>query len=261
MQKTAILVFVFLFWFAAHAQQDSIATDRPGFSSTPYTVPASSYQIEVGTGAEMLGSTGSSKRVLPEVLFKAGLGSKTELRLGMQFYKQTYFMSNGYLPTNFGHSYSAPSIGLKQSLIKNEKQLLSLQAEAQLEVLRASYSNNRPIEGHFRLIYQYQSRGKYAFLHNSIYNSLQNQFSMTFNNQFQTSSKSLLYVELFLEKLHKIGKPAFNPMIDGGLVHQLKPNLQLDFSAGMRMKASSTAASGHRIYWYFVNAGLSALLH
>lgn len=261
MKQTAIFSLLFLLSCAVHAQQDTIATDRPGFSSTPYTVPAASYQIEIGTGAEMLGSTGSSRRTLPEVLFKAGLGNKTELRLGMQFYKHTYFMTNGYMPANFGYAYSAPSIGFKRSLIKRDHQLLSLQAEAQVAVLGTRYSNNRPIEGQFRLIYQYQSGGKYAFLHNSIYNSFQNEFSMTFNNQFQASNKSLLYAELFLEKLQLIGGPAFNPMIDGGLVHQIKPHLQLDFSAGMRMKPSSTAADGHDIYWYFVNAGFSALLH
>ena len=61
-----------------------IATDRPSFTNTSIVVPSGSFQAENG----LLVTTSQGQSVLdgPETLLRAGVASKTELRLTVPNY-------------------------------------------------------------------------------------------------------------------------------------------------------------------------------
>src|SRR5688572_6026289 len=64
---------------AGEKEREPIATDRPDFTETAIVVPRGSLQIESGFTYEKA-SSGEKIFSLPELLFRWGIGEKTELR-------------------------------------------------------------------------------------------------------------------------------------------------------------------------------------
>jgi len=85
-----------------------IATDRPSFTNSSIVVPAGSFQAENG----LLVVSTQAQNVLdgPETLLRAGVASRTELRLAVPNY--FYNLTTGGVPDGFGDL----AIGVKEQL-------------------------------------------------------------------------------------------------------------------------------------------------
>jgi hypothetical protein len=89
--------------------EPELLTDRPDFTETSFVVGRGRLQVEGGFTAED-GAGGERTFNAPELLLRYGIGSRTELRLGVPDYFRV--RGNGQRVSEFGDTY----LGFKQQL-------------------------------------------------------------------------------------------------------------------------------------------------
>lgn len=228
-------------------ESNVINTDRPGYSNTPYTVPYKALQLESAWREDMFANSSLSYRTLPELLLKYGLGQNLELRFAQSIKSIHAFVNVGniarpYLQSQRLGGPTAPVLGMKYRILRSGQgeRILSANVELQLneagsQLFLPSSGDFRQVDFSIRLLYQHKFSETYSLLHNTIYNSFSQDLSFTFNNLFQVSERSTLFMEAVPGCfVNRIGSNnAYFLHTDAGVIYQLKRNLQFDASFGL----------------------------
>jgi hypothetical protein len=103
-----------LFGWDAEPLTGAISADRPGFSTSPQTVPPGHLQVE--GGYQFTADRGADSHALPLLLIRAGLTRKLELRVSWDGVSWTKL-------NHFGSEVSGTGLGLKAKLIEQTRLL------------------------------------------------------------------------------------------------------------------------------------------
>ncbi|SMG34699.1 Putative MetA-pathway of phenol degradation [Marivirga sericea] len=235
------LVILISISFFANAQEDSIqiATDRPGFSEYPKTIPSGYFQIEAGFSFESETVNPTDRLQLinwNNTLLKYGLLEGLELRLS-QSYQSERLLEGGQSPQFIWQSFSGPVVvGTKIDLLQESG--LKPQTAIVAEYGFNTFSPETFERNNFyriQLTSKYQLNPEWYLMGNLGYDKRFNDFGRlryTVNSGYSLNQKLSIYAEIygFLSE----SRTPLN-YFDGGLIYLINPKLQLDVHAGFDM--------------------------
>jgi hypothetical protein len=242
-----ILIIIFLLFFALHANsQEEIVTDRPDITESALVVPHKTLQIEYGAYSQIEGNFNTYSPA--SALLRIGLLKKHELRL---FYEN--FSVRNTLTDVTNANQSTYSIGFKSQLLK-EKSIFD--GVALIVGYDFQYQNNK--------FSKKNDLNATLAAEHSILNVLGLSYNFGVNvlgNNIKDINYSLAlgfpvvgelggFVEIFGNM--DDSKNFNSQYVDGGLTYLLKPNFQLDLSAGYLLKTNVQVIDNS-----FISAGFS----
>jgi hypothetical protein len=235
-----------LFGWDAEPLTDPIVADRPGFSTSPQTVPRGRLQIE--GGYQFTADRGIDSHSAPLLLIRAGLARNLELRLNWDGLSWTE--NNGH----FKPEASDMSLGLKAHLMEQKEFMpaLGLLGSLSLPTGSGASTSNRvdPTGG---LLWEYElaaGPGIFGTLLMSSVTGDEGRFfeaanaigiSLPINNRLGS------FIEYFGFYRKGGGGAAHN--LNAGFTYLLNDNLQLDINGGV--------GTNQRADDYFLGAGFA----
>jgi hypothetical protein len=235
-----------LFGWDAEPLIGTIGADRPGFSTSPQTVPLGRLQIEGGYQFTM--DRGVDSHALPFVLIRAGLTKKLELRVGWDGLSWTE--NNG----RFKPEATDMSLGLKTNVFEQGAVLpaIGLLGSLSLPTGNGSATSNRvdPTGG---LLWNYDLAAGPGIFGTVLLSSVTGDdgrffeagnaigISLPVNDRFES------FVEYFGFYRKGGGGPAHN--LNGGFTYLFTDNLQLDINGGLGLNGRADD--------YFLGTGLA----
>ena len=241
---------MFLLFFSQIAAQSEIVTDRPDQTESAKVVPKGAFQLETGILLEIDRSTFVSTHnfQLLNNLFRYGLHHRIELRI----------------VSSLGHTSVSPSgwtvsdleAGLKLQLFDGpiRAALLGHAIFPTATSLETGLPHEEDVGMEFlgRLLFDFSVSEKINWGVNGVLEiDDKGKFYPGFTNSlgFSLTDKLGVFLEIYGETVADIlDEKAFDLYYDNGLTYLWKPNLQLDFSFGLRV-------TGNRYNFY--SAGLS----
>jgi hypothetical protein len=235
-----------LFGWDAEPLSGTIGADRPGFSTSPQTVPAGRLQIE--GGYQFTADRGVDSHTLPLVLIRAGLTKKIELRIGWDGLSWTE--NNG----RFKPEASDMSVALKAHVVEHSRLLpaIGLLGSLSLPTGSGSSTSNRvdPTGG---LLWNYDFAAGPSLFGTVLMSSVTGDdgrffeaanaigISLPINDRFDS------FVEYFGFYRKDGGGATHN--FNGGFTFLLTDNLQLDINGGFGLNGRADD--------YFLGAGFA----
>lgn len=234
--RTVFPVFISLLIHTATRAQstESIETDRPDQTETPYIVPKKWFQAEIGFTIEK-DKTGAKTYVHPTVLSKYGLLNRFELRLITEYVSvktplstgSGYQTSSGFQPIEIGGKvalFEEKGLRPKTSLIFHT----SIPKAAFKEFQQPQWGPN------FRFTMQHSLSETISLSYNlgaewDGENDSSPDYIYTLSPGFNLSEKWYAYVEVF-GFLNSQDAPLH--CMDGGVAYNISPHTKIDLSGG-----------------------------
>jgi hypothetical protein len=218
-----------LFGWDAEPLTGVISADRPGFSTSPQTVPSGRLQIE--GGYQFTADRGVESHALPLFLIRAGLTRKIELRViwdGLSWAED-----NG----RFKPEASDMSLGLKAHFMEQSRLLPAIGLLGSLSLPTGNGgSTSNGVDPTGGLLWNYELAAGPSLFGTVLISSVSSNDGRFFEaaNALGISLPINDRVGSFLEYFgfYRIG-PAHN--LNGGLTYLLTDNLQLDVNGGFGM--------------------------
>jgi hypothetical protein len=235
-----------LFGWDADPLTSTISADRPGFSTSPQTVPAGRLQIE--GGYQFTADRGVDNHAMPLLLLRAGLTKKLELRISWDGLSWTE--NNG----RFKSAASDMSLGLKAQLSEQTRLLPALGVLGVLSFPtgHGSSTSNRvdPTGG---LLWNHDLAAGLGIFGTVLLSSVTGDDGRFFEAanaigvSLPLNARFGSFVEYFGVYRKGGSGPAHN--LNGGLTCLLNDNLQLDLNGGFGMNGRADD--------YFLGPGLA----
>lgn len=225
--KKIIPFIIWLPFFGFSQENESIQTDRPDQTETPYLVPKKMFQVENGFSFQK-NNANSNTITLPSSLWKYGVNENFELRLITEFSIENNFDSkiSGLNPVLVGCKIK----------IAEEKGIFpktSFIGHIGLPNVASSKYKNEFTAAEFRFVMQHTLSKKMSFSYNlgSEWkgNSPEATFIYTIATGYSISERIGSYIEVFgfLPE-----NATANHSIDGGITYLINDNFMLDLSSG-----------------------------
>jgi hypothetical protein len=237
MVKFILMISLFVLSLAAHAQDEKMLTDRPGFTNDPGTVPKKWIQAETGFSrqTEKLGM-GVKDHFMqnPVLAIKYGIVKRVELRLITELATQQDGAING---TSIYKGINRVELGAKFNFLdeKGIRPKTSFIAHYYFNHLRTIFKDTLD-GGDFRLAmlhtlsktvlirYNMGMQWKHFISHSY--------YVYSFSPGFNISEKWFAYIELF-GSFRKPKKYDPENSIDLGIAYDINDNLKIDASGGL----------------------------
>jgi hypothetical protein len=235
-----------LFGWEAEALTGAIDSDRPGFSTSPQTVPAGRLQVEAGY--QFTSDRSAATHTTPLLLLRAGLTRNLELRFGWD--GLSWMENNG----GFKPEANDMDLGVKAQLIEQNgiSPTLGLLGSLSLPTGRGDFTSNRvdPTGG---LLWSYNLTAGAELFGTTLMSSITGErgrffeaanaigVSLPINDRFGS------FVEYFGFYRNGDGGPAHN--LNGGFTYLFTDNLQVDINGGV--------GTNRRADDYFLGTGLA----
>lgn len=249
--------------FAANAQEDSImiATDRPGFSEYPGSIPQGYFQVEAGFlfESETINPTDRAQIInWNNTLIKYGLLEGMELRLS-QTYQSERLLEGGQSPQFIWQSFSGPVVVGTKINLWPESGLIP-QTAIVAEYGFNTFSPETFTRNNFyriQLTSKYQLNSAWYVMGNLGFDKRFNDFRrlrFTLNSGYSLNEKLSVYAELY-----GFRSEARTPLnyFDGGFTYLINPKFQLDVHAGFDLVQQTNNAVEYQ--QNFLAAGLAYL--
>ena len=224
------------------ARLNEMTVDRPGIAEAPYTVRPKQYQLE--TGFDFYRRQDADVYFLPTVLFRTGLSSSAELRIGARTIQERR-------PAGDVRGLSPVTVGIKTHIIEQKGWIPETDILADVIFPTGSSPLQPERTGHdILLLFENDLSEQVAVNYNVGYIwdgfSTDEMFTASACFNYLPSDTWGIFVEYY-DFLRKNGTKEHG--IDGGFTALLSPLVQVDLSAGI------SRVIGH---WNrFVSAGVS----
>jgi Putative MetA-pathway of phenol degradation len=225
--KSTVLILVF---FTSYIKAQTIQTDRPDQTETPYLVPKNYLQVENGFSIENNKSEGQVITI-PSSLWRFGLYDKIELRLITEFNKTS----------QFDYGMNPITIGVKWQLTEEKKWLpkTSLITHLSLNSLASTHYKLPNYGASFRFVMQHTLNDKATLSYNLGAQwdeiSMKSTYLYTLTTGYTLSKKWGSYIELY-GYVSKNETASHN--FDGGLTYLISNDFMLDLSYGVGIMAT-----------------------
>lgn len=239
--KNILLVILLPFFVYS---QESIQTDRPDQTETPFLTPVKKLQVETGFSYQKI-NTNNKEYNLPSILWKYGLSENFEIRLITGFQKNENFKTytNGVTPV---------LIGCKIRISEENGFLPKTSFIGHLELYnlaKKEYKNNY-MAPEFRFVMQHTLNKKFSFSYNlgAEWNGLSAEatYIYTASLGYSITEKLGSYLELYGFAPEK---QIANHNFDCGFTYLISNDFMLDFSTGFGITNNATK--------YFYSIGFS----
>ncbi len=236
-----ILKLLWMFPLVAIAQSDNMETDRPSESFTPTIVNKNHFQIEAGFRKERDNNEGerSDEYLYPSAVLKYGLTKKLELRMLIEEEADYEYTPD---KRRIAGGIEPVKVGLKYNLV-DEKGIIpktSVIAMADIPKLASPDFKGDFVAPLFRLAMENSLTKELSLVYNIgeewQEDDVHGEFFYSLSPQYELTKKLKVFAEVFgyLSK-----EQAAKNSVDGGLLYQLKPNLQLDISGGVAISKNA----------------------
>jgi hypothetical protein len=228
--------------FAQDKKFEPLSIDRPDVSNLPTTVRPGHFQFELGT--EWGKSFRMHESSLPNMIFRTGLTSKSELRVGLSNF------ANDSIAKNWDDHISIPTLSIKYRFVeeKGARPAIAIQPEIVLPFGKGSEVSQT--EANFTLM-------NYSLLL-LFNNTLHEKVFLNYNTGIlwnrEGKADMLLSASTSFAHTHRLGYffegysifngTGFPLSFDGGITFLVHPRFQLDGYGG------NHEADGAR-YWYY----------
>ena len=233
--KTLLLIFLFVCYIPLTSMaQEDMETDRPGKSTTAYTTVKKSFLFEVGYNKvfDKIDGEKQQEYLYPTTWTRYGLTKKIELRLLMEIEGDYKFTP---LKQKTAGGLKPVELGFKYNFIKEKGWLpqTSLMVNAGIPKWASKDFEGNFVVPEFILLMQNSLTEKLSLTYNVgvIWEAddVHAKYLYTFTPQLEILEKLKIFTEIY-GLLSPIEHPVHR--WDAGMSYLVKPNLQIDFSAG-----------------------------
>ncbi len=228
LSKAILFVAVVLGYHSAWSQDalNELTVDRPGIAEAPYTVAPGTYQFEIGF--DYFKRYNGHIYNVPTVLFRTGVSQRAELRISSKQIVEKAD-SNAFL------GVSPVSIGVKMHIFRQRNRIpeIDIMTNVIVPTTHSPVLANK-VGYEVLLLFQNDFYPNMAVNYNVgyIWDNYRGKpmFTASFCFNYLPTSKVGLFAEYFSfvpdQSPGELG-------LDGGMTYLLRPNLQLDLSAGI----------------------------
>jgi hypothetical protein len=256
----------------SHEEDDDgpINTDRPTFTPANTVVPRGRLQFESGFtfNSQQTPQTRSSVYDFPELAMRYGLTKRLEFRTFWLGSTSIQTQSRAGGPWSHNGGYSDMEVGFKWQLLEEDKERKWIPTTALITSVMAptggaSILSSQEVNPYINLIYGWNLTDKLTLAGSTGYLGMRQQptpgsgraadsferYHQSLVAFFSATERTTLFYEwyVFMYTNAADNRPAH--FMDGGLLHRLTPNIQLDLRAGLGL-------SGHPDD-FFTGAGFS----
>jgi hypothetical protein len=225
--KAKIFLFLLIGAYGFSQEIETIQTDRPDQTETPYLVPKGMFQAETGFTYQK-NDANSSALILPSTLWKYGVNENFELRMITEFVREKF-------EENAISGFNPVLLGCKIKIADEKGWLPKTSIIAHIGIPNLASTKNKLdyFAPEFRFVMQHTLTEKMTFSYNLGAEwdgfSAEPTFIYTITSGYSLTDKWGAYVEFFGFAPQK---NKANHSFDGGITYLINSNFMLDISSG-----------------------------